>query len=384
MTDQPMLALPMPGTHGADPTHGTHRDARRDEAARRMLDVTRIYAEPAAAASPRGRQVIARWPDADVVEVASHWQIPQVHGDEANVARWVRIKREALVLGEKKTLTVRPNGRSADFIAPSSANGCAMACAYCYVPRRKGYSNPITTFTNIERITAAIRRHVDRQGPKAEPNQCDERAWVYDIGENSDCSVDALVSDNVLDLVTLFAGLSGAKASFATKFVNRDLLDWDPKGGTRVRLSLMPAATARTLDIRTSPMADRLAVLDDLVEAGYEVHVNLSPVVVHDGWLEAWAELLGQLGDATSGRTKAQLACEVIFLTHNEQLHEVNLGWHPQAEQMLWRPDLQEEKRSENGAVNVRYRWQQKQRHLADLSALLAARAPWCRVRYAF
>ncbi len=381
MTDQPMLALPMPGTGAPD---RTVTRARRDEAARRMLDVTRIYAEPAAAASPRGQQVIGRWPDAEVVEVASHWQIPEVHGDEANVARWVRIKREALVLGEKKTLTVRPNGRSADFIAPSSANGCAMACAYCYVPRRKGYSNPITTFTNIERITAAIRRHVDRQGPKVEPNQCDERDWVYDIGENNDCSVDALVSDNVADLVALFAGLTGAKASFATKFVNRDLLEWDPQGGTRVRLSLMPAATARTLDIRTSPMAERLAVLDDLVEADYEVHVNLSPVVVHDGWLQAWAELLDQLGDATSERTKAQLACEVIFLTHNEQLHEVNLGWHPQAEQMLWRPDLQEPKRSQNGAVNVRYRWQQKQQHLADLSALLAAKAPWCRVRYAF
>jgi spore photoproduct lyase len=28
---------------------------------------------------------------------------------------------------------------------------------------------------------------------------------VYDIGENSDCSVDARVSDNVADLVALFA-----------------------------------------------------------------------------------------------------------------------------------------------------------------------------------
>lgn len=44
-----------------------------------------------------------------------------------------------------------------------------------------------------------------------------------------------------------------------------------------MRLSLMPPATARALDIRTSPMAERHAVLDDLVEAAYEVHVNLSP-----------------------------------------------------------------------------------------------------------
>jgi spore photoproduct lyase len=106
----------------------------------------------------------------------------------------VRIKTEALVVGVKKSLTARPNGRSADFIAPSTANGCAMACAYCYVPRRKGYSNPITLFANIEQITGYLERHVRRQGVKPTPNQCDEHAWVYDIGENADCSVDALLS----------------------------------------------------------------------------------------------------------------------------------------------------------------------------------------------
>ena len=64
-----------------------------------LLDVRRIYAEPAALESPRGQQVVGRWPGAEIVEVASHWQIPELHGDEANVRRWVRIKREALVLG---------------------------------------------------------------------------------------------------------------------------------------------------------------------------------------------------------------------------------------------------------------------------------------------
>ena len=88
-----------------------------------------------------------------------------------------------------------------------------MACAYCYVPRRKGYANPITVFTNIEQITGYLRRHVGRQGVKAEPNEVDPVSWVYDIGENSDCSVDALVSDNVADLVATFRELPTAKAS---------------------------------------------------------------------------------------------------------------------------------------------------------------------------
>ncbi|SET19685.1 spore photoproduct lyase family protein [Nonomuraea wenchangensis] len=349
-----------------------------------LLDIRRVYVEPEAARLPRGQEILARFPEAELVEVGSHHRIPELYGDETNVNRWVRIKTEALVLGVKKSLTARPNDRSADFIAPSTANGCAMACAYCYVPRRKGYSNPITVFANIDQILGYVRRHAGRQGVKPAPNQADPRDWIYDIGENSDCSLDATISENVRDLVRLFRDLSNAKASFATKYVNRDLLDWDPRGRTRVRFSLMPTADSKLLDIRTSPIAERLAAIDDFVAAGYEVHVNLSPVVVRDGWLESWAELLDQLDAALGPRAKAQLAAEVIFLTHNDRLHEVNLGWHPKAEEVLWRPELQQAKRSQTGGWNVRYRTGQKGRYVAALTELIAARLPYCRVRYAF
>ncbi|MFW3170909.1 spore photoproduct lyase family protein [Geodermatophilus sp. CPCC 206100] len=350
----------------------------------RLLQVREIHAEPAALASPRGRQVLARFPDAEVVEVDSHWRIPELHGNAGNVERWVRVKTETLVLGVKKSLSARPNGRSADWIAPSTANGCAMACAYCYVPRQKGYANPITVFTNIEQITGYLRRHVARQGPKTEPDQCDPVSWVYDIGENSDCSVDALVSDNVADLVATFRELPTAKASFATKYVNRQLLDLDPRGRTRIRFSLMPEADARVLDVRTSRVPERIAAVDDFVAAGYEVHLNLSPVVLREGWEADWAQLLRRLDDELSPPAKAQAAAEVILLTHNRDLHEVNLGWHPRAEELLWRPDLQQPKRSQNGQWNVRYRNDVKRAGVTRLQELIAAHAPWLRVRYAF
>jgi spore photoproduct lyase family protein len=350
----------------------------------RLFDVARIYAEPAAAASARGRQVLARFPTAEVVEVPSHWQVPDLHGNAGNVDRWVRVKSETLVLGVKKSLAVRPNGRSADFIAPSTANGCAMACAYCYVPRRKGYANPVTVFTNIEQITGYLRRHVARQGPKVEPDQVDRDSWVYDVGENGDCSVDAVVSDNVADLVATFRDLPTAKASFATKHVNRDLLDLDPAGRTRIRFSVMPEDDAHLLDVRTSRVADRIAAVDDFVAAGYEVHLNLSPVVLREGWEADWAALLDHLDDVLSPAAKAQAAAEVILLTHNAGLHEVNLGWHPRAEEVLWRPDLQEAKRSQNGQDNVRYRADVKRAGVARLRALIDAHAPWLTVRYAF
>lgn len=286
--------------------------------------------------------------------------------------------------GRQKRARVRPNGRSADFIAPGPSNGCALACAYCYVPRRKGFANPITTFVNIEAVCRSISRHAQSVGPKMQANQVDPHLWVYDIGENGDCSVDAAISENVRDLVELFRRLPNAKASFATKHVNRALLDYDPRGKTRVRFSLMPAHIARLVDVRTSPMAERIAAINDFVAAGYEVHVNFSPVIVYDGWSADYAALFEQVDAALSPAAKAQLAAEVIFLTHNGPLHEINQRWHPQAEALLWQPRWQEAKVSENGGDNVRYRHGMKGKLVARFRELLAAAMPYCRMRYAF
>ena len=73
------------------------------------------------------------------------------------------------------------------------------------------------------------------------------------------------------------------------------------------------------------------------------------------------------------------------MLTHNRDLHEVNLGWHPKAEDALWRPDLQQAKRSQSGDVE-RALPQRRQARAAcrRCTDLIAAHAPWLRVRYAF
>ena len=346
-----------------------------------LLDVRRIYLEAAAGTYSRGREILARFPDAERIAVDSHWRIPALR--EADPGDFLRPKREVLVLGVKKGMTFRPNGRSADFIAPSTSNGCAMACAYCYVARRKGHANPVTVFANIEEIAAATARHAGRLGPKP-PNQVDPRDWVYDLGENGDLSVDAGISDNVRDLVALFRTLPNAKGSFATKWVNPALLDYDPQGRTRIRMSLMPAALAKLLDIRTAPVAERIAAIPELHRAGYEVHVNFSPVVLREGWEADWATLFEELDAVLPEQVKTQLAAEIIMLTHNDALHEVNLAWHPKAEALLWRPDLQEEKQSEGGQTNLRYRTGWKGRWIGRFRELLARHMPYCRVRYAF
>jgi spore photoproduct lyase len=167
--------------------------------------------------------------------------------------------------------------------------------------------------------------------------------------------------------------------------VNREILGYDPQGRTRIRFSLMLPETSKLVDVRTSRIEDRILAINDFVDAGYEVNVNFGPVILTDGWRADYASLFSMLDDALSEKAKRQIAAEIIFLTHSEELHEVNLRWHPKGEEILWRPELQEHKVSQaSGDRVLRYKRNLKRPLVAEFKALLAERIPYCRVRYAF
>lgn len=101
-----------------------------------------------------GQAVLARYPEAATEQIKQHNRLPEL----ADVGHF-KVKSDVLVLGKLKTLHCRDNGRSADYIAPSLANGCTGGCTYCYVDRHKRV-NPITLFTNTDEILETIDRHV--------------------------------------------------------------------------------------------------------------------------------------------------------------------------------------------------------------------------------
>ena len=60
---------------------------------RSLIDPKRIYLEPAVRSYARGREALARYPDADLVEVANHWKILELTSDPNLAADWLRMKR---------------------------------------------------------------------------------------------------------------------------------------------------------------------------------------------------------------------------------------------------------------------------------------------------
>ena len=144
----------------------------------------------------------------------------------------------------------------------------------------------------------------------------------------------------------------------------------------------MPQRMSDIHEPNTSKIIDRIKAIDAFIESGYDVHVNFSPVILYQNWKEDYKELFQMLDDYVD--YKDEVLAEVIFLTHNESKHHSNLHKYPKAEQHLWVPQIQENKISQYGGVNVRYMSNLKSKYIAEFRKLHDSVIPWNTIRYIF
>jgi spore photoproduct lyase len=237
---------------------------------------------------------------------------------------------------------------------------------------------------NVDDVLAAITEHyVDNVYSdwynQNKPNQTDDHYITYDIGSNEDLALHAKYYD-INHIFRTTYGRSHLKFSFATKYVNYDLPD--VSASIRIRFSLMPQKYADVLEPETSSIIERIQAIDKFIDKGYEVHINFSPVIVTDTWIEDYRDLFMLVDEHVTNKDKVK--CEVIFLTHNEKKHNYNLANDIPGEDMLWRPEIQENKISGNGELNIRYQHKLKSEYIYQFKALHSIILPWNTIRYIF
>lgn len=280
----------------------------------------------------------------------------------------------------RKSMLIRPSGRSTDFIAPSFGQGCLFNCNYCYCKRHT--PEGVTIASNHWDILTMINNHsmfavVDK------PNQTHNSLISYDIGCNEDLALHAKYH-KWLDIFEFFRTHPRAMGSFATKYVNTDLLSYNPERKVRIRFSLMPQEYSDILEPGTSKIQTRIHAINDFIKAGYDVHINFSPVIVTEGWVDKYRELFQLVNQIVFPANKEFVKCEVIFLTHNKEKHEYNLKHELPGEHLLWRPAIQEYKVSQYGGVNLRYAASKKVHYVEIFKGLAQEVIPWCKIRYCF
>lgn len=278
-------------------------------------------------------------------------------------------------------MQIRPSGRSTDFISPSFGHGCLYNCTYCYMKRHK--PEGLSIATNTMDILTAINNHVWFADVE-KPNQTGEYI-TYDISCNEDFALHAKYHDWET-IFKFFRDHPLAMGSFATKYVNSDLLGFNPKGKIRIRFSLMPEKWREILEPNTSSIMERLNSIIFFLSAGYEVHLNFSPVIVHDDWLNEYKLLFDIIKEHADlfAWNNIGVKAEVIFLTHNKEKHEYNLENAIMGEEILWKPDLQESKISQYGGRNIRYKAGSKSKYIEEFRTLHDSIIPWNEIRYIF
>lgn len=280
---------------------------------------------------------------------------------------------------ERKSMVIRKSGRSTDFISPSFGHGCLYNCTYCYMKRHK--PSGLSIATNTADILDALWNHHDNLGDKV-PNQTHSKFWTYDIS----CNEDFALHLKYHDWKTIFSFFRDTDlfGSFATKYVNTKLLEFEPHDKVRIRMSLMPEKFRQILEPKTSTIEERISFINTLIIAGYDVHINYSPVIVVPGALKLYEELFRLVDSKVNPLFKYKVKAEVIFLTHNENKHYENLKNNLPGEDLLWNPDIQETKISEYGGKNLRYNWKLKKQLIKEFKDLHKSVIPWNTIRYIF
>jgi spore photoproduct lyase len=280
----------------------------------------------------------------------------------------------------RKTFIIRESGRSTDFISPSFGYGCLYNCSYCYMKRHKPEGLDIAK--NTGDILTAINNHV-WFATVDKPNQTHSEFITYDISCNEDFALHAKYHEWER-IFEFFKNHQLAMGSFATKYVNKDLLEYNPQSKIRIRFSLMPEKWRKILEPNTSTIFDRVRAINDFIEAGYDVHINFSPVIVHDDWLKEYRILFEGVDGFVDRKYKDKVKAEVIFLTHNVKKHKWNLENNVAGEDLLWTPEIQEAKTSQYGGENLRYKMKLKREWIKEFIKLHDEVIPWNTIRYIF
>jgi spore photoproduct lyase len=280
---------------------------------------------------------------------------------------------------ERKSMQIRESGRSSDYITPSFGFGCLLNCSYCYMKRHK--PDGLSVAKNHGTILTAINNHAYFYADVEKPNQTDPEFITYDLACNEDFALHSK-HHNWKKIFQFFVDHPVAKATLATKIVPVNFLEFDPKKKVRIRFSLMPEKIREIVEPKTATILDRIKAIDAFIEAGYDIHVNYSPVIVYDGWEEDYTELFEMMHDYVEN--KEEVLSEVIFLTHNVDKHEANLEANVPGEELLWTPEIQEAKVSQYGGKNIRYKRKLKAQYIETFRSIHSEIIPWNTIRYIF
>lgn len=313
--------------------------------------------------------------------------------------------KKIAVLARNAKWVAKPNGRSTDFLPNLvSVQGCSFGCAYCYTDRNylnnypKIYEDALkvvdmikTTMDSIDFNRSVFIAETGKKGFEFERDSKHKKFVTFDLGCDSDCVLDNKLTKNkdyyghVIDIMNQCSTIPHAMTSFATKSAEiHDFISYVNKPSHhRIRISLMPEKHRKLVELNTSTIKDRLEAVNKLVNAGFEVHINLSPIILTKDFIKEYRALLEIINFSLSNKAKKQLAYEIIFLTHSDKMNDPIKKVMPKAHNLIYKDNIPLVPKNNKPNV-ISYSAEVKQFIKKELLSMIKEITPYSRVRYIF
>ncbi len=278
----------------------------------------RLYVEKGCEQYTLGRQLMEKYADKEMIWVDDHNKIPELR--ERPDSDFPRLKRY-LVLGIRKSLAHVPNNKTSDFLVPYTSSGCSAMCLYCYLICTYYKSAYLRVFVNREAMMDKLKRAADKF-----PGS------VFEIGSNSDLVLENSVSGNLEWTIRQFRYERQARLTLPTKFEMVDpLLPIDHGGNVTIRMSLNPQEIISRVEFGTSGLHERIAALNKLHRAHYDVGILVAPIILIDGYEALYESLFKTMAEELDPELLRGVPLEIIFMTYGTVTKGINEQAFPNA-----------------------------------------------------
>jgi len=284
----------------------------------RPFEPERLYVEKGCEHYPLGRQLMDKYAGNEMIWVDDHNRIPELR--ERPDSDFPRLKRY-LVLGIRKSLTHQPNNKTSDFLVPYTSSGCSAMCLYCYLVCTYYKSAYLRVFVNRTAMMAKLKKAADKF-----PGS------VFEIGSNSDLVLENSISGNLEWTIEQFRDVDNARLTLPTKFDMVDpLLKARHGGNVTIRMSLNPQEIIRRVEFGTSGLHERIAALNKLYRAHYDVGILVAPIILIDGYEALYESLFQTMAAELDLGLLRGVPIEIIFMTYGMVTRDINAQAFPNA-----------------------------------------------------
>lgn len=278
-----------------------------------------IYYEEKIADYELGKQLLDKYKEVPKFIIENHNNIEEMRKKENK--EFPKMKRN-LIIGIRKTHKFVPNNKISDYLVPYTSSGCTAMCLYCYLVCNYNKCAYLRLFVNREEMLDKIVKTANES----------EKELTLEIGSNSDLILENSITGNLKWTIENFAKAEKGYLTFPTKFdMVDDILDAKGKEKVIIRMSVNPKEIIQKVEMGTSPLEKRVAAINKLKEAGYQVGILIAPVIFVENWEKLYKELVIYLKENLSEKVKQDVFFEVIFMTYSYIHRKINEEAFPSA-----------------------------------------------------